>query len=228
MPTEQAAAQNVLVNGKDAGQADGERVEFTSENGKTFVIRTDGDDGIAWIGDDAMPRKFGIFSADSLRSNRLSWELSAHPEGEARLFFRDRMAHAEDGLTSPAFPERMFQLGADRIRSPQMEMLLEGGAPWGSALMNPELLGMERRIEELGRQARRAEGSERERLEADLDDLLNEAFDLKMEAERKQVEDLESRIKSLRERITERADSRADIIAKRKRQLLGEKSILDW
>lgn len=222
----------VLVNGVDAGAANSDRIQITHEDGREVFVRLDKSRGTVWVGDEAgNDPHLGLRSPGS------------------RSFFRFRNEDGDIDSEWVADPQEM----ADRIRTfslrsrpdrpflepelreflvrPESGMTLfgeDGPSELFRMMPNSEVMKMEREINELARQVRRATGSEREELEARLDTLLNDAFDLKLQAEREQAEQLQGRIDRLRERLSERSESRAKIIARKKTSLLGERDLLDW
>lgn len=119
---------------------------------------------------------------------------------------------------------------------PEIEPLLEGLG--GMRRMRLELgMSTEERAEiarmdaethRLAREARRAEGAERQRLERELREELETIFERKLELRSKHIETLEDRLNEERETLEERRQSRNEIIERRLRDLLGEDDALDW
>ena len=91
-----------------------------------------------------------------------------------------------------------------------------------------ELRELENEIRKVAGEARRAEGAERTELEARLDQMLSEAFEMKQAEAEESARDLTERLDEMKQRQSERAAARREIIENRKRQLLGERSMLDW
>jgi peptidoglycan hydrolase CwlO-like protein len=79
----------------------------------------------------------------------------------------------------------------------------------------------------LAERIRRAEGDTSE-LEAELDELLEDIFNEKLEAQQERVEHLREEIARLEERIATRSEAREEIIRTRKNELLGHRDVYDW
>lgn len=90
-----------------------------------------------------------------------------------------------------------------------------------------EIMGKEMEARELARQLRNAEEGDRADLEADLDELLADLFEMKLDQRRATVERLEEKLAQEQNALAEREAARADIIERRKQQLLGEDT-LEW
>lgn len=90
-----------------------------------------------------------------------------------------------------------------------------------------EIMTKEMEARSLARQLRNTEGGERADLEAELDELLADLFEMKLEQRRTTVERLEEKLAGEQEALAEREAARDDIIERRKQQLLGEDT-LEW
>ncbi|MEM6784846.1 MAG: hypothetical protein AAF624_14070 [Bacteroidota bacterium] len=90
-----------------------------------------------------------------------------------------------------------------------------------------EIMTKEMEARNLARQLRSAESGERADLEAQLDALLAELFEMKLIQRRASVERLEEKLAEERAALSQREAARADIIERRKQQLLGEDT-LEW
>jgi hypothetical protein len=86
----------------------------------------------------------------------------------------------------------------------------------------------EAEAERIAREMRKAEGSEKARLESELDAVLDEIFEAKEQDRREELERLEDRTKELQSRLDERQRRKAEIVARRKNRLLGEADPLAW
>lgn len=93
---------------------------------------------------------------------------------------------------------------------------------------SPEIMRKERESRTLARRVREASGAEREELERELDALLAEIFDAKLDTRRERISQLEERLSEQREALRERESGRNEIIARRKAELLGEPDRFDW
>lgn len=91
-----------------------------------------------------------------------------------------------------------------------------------------EVRELDREARRLAREIRRAEPADKERLEAELDELLAKTFTRKQELRQEQVDRLEEQLREARERMNERKTNSKEIIERRKRELLGERSVYDW
>lgn len=91
-----------------------------------------------------------------------------------------------------------------------------------------EIARMNAESRRLARRVREAEGEEREQLEHELDDLLDDIFDRKLALRSERMERLEAELAEQRQRYEERQAARDEIIQRRKRELLGEPDVLDW
>ena len=81
---------------------------------------------------------------------------------------------------------------------------------------------LESNIQALAAKARSLpQGSEREGLVAELKSLLGEAFELKQENRRREIDQLEDELKTLQHRLQERESLRSKIIERRLSQLIG-------
>jgi hypothetical protein len=90
------------------------------------------------------------------------------------------------------------------------------------------LMKMERRARELAQKAERAEGSERAALEDELEKKLGEIFDYKSDRRRRTIESTEKKLSDMQERFQRRESARDEIIDRRKEELLGEESHMEW
>ena len=122
---------------------------------------------------------------------------------------------------------------AQRLQTEMERGLLREGFPMAGAPRfvfgrDEELRSLEREIRELAQRIRRADDADRAELRAELDARLSEAFDRKQEASRREAEEMAQRLEELRGRLAEREAARAEVIARRKRELLGEQDALDW
>ncbi len=90
-----------------------------------------------------------------------------------------------------------------------------------------EIMKKEQESRRLARRVRSAEGNERAELERELDALLSEIFDAKLETRRERVAELQERLEEQQGALQERLERRADIIERRKAELLGENRY-DW
>src|SRR5690606_11524026 len=93
---------------------------------------------------------------------------------------------------------------------------------------NAEVAELEHEARRLAREARQADGAERERLEGELRAKLEAIFDEKMKVRRERVERLERDLREARDAVDARQRARAEKIDRRLRELLGEEDALEW
>ena len=91
-----------------------------------------------------------------------------------------------------------------------------------------EIARMDAESRRLAREARQAEGAERERLEAELREKLDEIFARKQALRAEHIEQMRERVEALEEEQQERAAARNEIIERRLKMLLGERHKYDW
>lgn len=177
------------------------------------------------------------------------WVVVVDPERRGRLVMRDVDIDRELTLRVPTPPfdmewEGAWPDGVDReeiiIRMRDAEDLADriqdrvavGSGPLAffqqHAAERREVAEKEREASRLAREWRRAETSERARLEADLDRMLEEIFEAKEEARKEELARLNERAKDLEARAAERQHRKAEIISRRKNRLLGEDDPLAW
>ncbi|MEM8558916.1 MAG: hypothetical protein AAGG50_13940 [Bacteroidota bacterium] len=172
-------------------------------------------------------------------------------DGDGRVF---RFRSGESDFFGEGDFPRSFSIRGDGERSVEIERFGDGpriavrrGGPGGfstfdlgafgfgdemrwsaeEAEAQAEILELELRTRELARDLREAEENEQAELEDELDALLGELFELKLEQQRSRVEMLEDELRAERERLDTRQDARDEVIERRKRQLLGD-DVLEW
>ena len=96
---------------------------------------------------------------------------------------------------------------------------------WSSS---PEIMKKEQESRTLARDIRKLEGGERAERERDLDALLSEIFDAKMQLRRDRIEKMENKLQDEQDVLDARMRERADIIARRRAELLGDDDRFDW
>ena len=87
---------------------------------------------------------------------------------------------------------------------------------------------LEEKSQSLGRAHRQASKSEKANIEAELNKILSELFDLREENRREEVAKLETRLKELKDSLKERQENKAEIIKRRLAQLTGQSQHLEW
>lgn len=205
---------------------DGGLVIYRTEDGKVKIVREGAgdDEWVALVDPDnegrIIIRDMDVNHRYEFRGNapvpprfEMEWD-GDWPGGIDREDIIVRMKDAEDL--------------ADRIRSrviigdESLALIQEGAAE------RRELAEKEAESSRLAREWRKAEASERVRLEKELDALLDELFEAKEDVRREELERLNERVKELEHRIQERQSQKQEIISRRKSRLLGEDDPLAW
>ncbi len=198
----------VTVNGREL--RDGEDIKDYLPEGMEIEIGDGGNEYVIW---DDGPRKFRGFG------NKLFLNKDDHD-------FEFDFDELEMDLEKLSVVPEMLYDGLASVPG-----AIEDGMYFfrnSDALTNPEIREMERKSRELAREIRKAEDGERRQLEEDLTELLSELFDAKQEHRVTQLDKMMEKVDEMKTQIDERNRSRADIIAKRKAELLGERDKLDW
>ena len=111
-----------------------------------------------------------------------------------------------------------------------MEMIRDGA--FGSFMIgsgsNGEIRKLERKSRELARKIRRAEDGEKAELNEELEALVNQIFELKLETHQERIRKISADLDKLREQVQDRIASRDQVIQRRLSQLRGERDALDW
>lgn len=81
---------------------------------------------------------------------------------------------------------------------------------------------------ELSVRLRSAKKDDREKLKAELTDVVTKHFDVRQQRRDLQVKRMEAELQKLRDAMTKRNESRNDIIKKRLTELVGEQSDLEF
>ncbi|MFT5142233.1 MAG: hypothetical protein ACI80V_001448 [Rhodothermales bacterium] len=216
----------VLVNGLAVDAEASDRLIIKKDDGKEVTVSIGDGEHTLWIGDD---------DGELHEPRHLRELLELRGDGVGNVFFSDGdddhqfRVRSGDGnaFVWESDGAKPYQELLEGRRAGAREALRMG--PMGFPGMdNREVMEMERKINELARRTRRTEGDKRTKLEGELDDLLAETFDLKHEAARAEASKLEEHLAEMRTRVSERQSSRAAIIARHKKQLMGERDTLDW
>ncbi len=204
-------AERVIIEVDDEGRVlvDGKRL---SDRDETVVLRVEPGDGEIEVEAVGPRRRHMVFRGDARQGHdRVRFRRGAdgpHPHMED---FDFEMPHIPD--VAPLLERFRFELG-DPLRESMKE--------------HREVAELERQSRDLARAARRAEGGERTRLEAELRTQLNEIFDKKVELREERIANLEEKVADEREKLQRRRAARAEMIESRLRMLMGEDDILDW
>ncbi|HYE95710.1 MAG TPA: hypothetical protein VD962_05840 [Rubricoccaceae bacterium] len=204
---------------------DAEAFHF-ERDGDTLIFRTpDGEEHVL-----VEPGEWTML-ADSLHDRVFRFHVG--PEMEA---LRERFADFERLPRLEHF-ERSFDGHPFMMEGPgaHVELFgLDGLGFGGSEETRREMRELERRAHDLAREARRADRDDRARLEAELDEVLDDLFEIRGRAReeeaqrlRERATELERRADELEQAVRERARERRALIEQRKRELLGEDES-DW
>jgi phage tail tube protein FII len=141
--------------------------------------------------------------------------------------------------TAPLMERLNSEMGEARMQARMAPMMdrafaYSNGANTYSVLANEfsmesngEVMKMDMKSRELAMQIRREDG-DTSKLETELDQLLAEIYTTKQEANQKRVDKLRSELEKLEQNLTDRSSIKSDIIAKRKKELLGQADKYDW
>ena len=184
----------------------------------------EGDDDVAWVDDDDVQ----VFVKKRMRApdgNAFAFRVGPGEVRERVRKFIDDDVHVDreivrERVPAPMMKHRMLFLG-DEDEDFEIE-------EFAGAFADAEVWEMEREASRLAREARRAEGDEREKLEKELEKKLEAIFERKMELREKHVERLEEMLEEARTRLEERRKAREEIIKRRLRELLGEEDVYEW
>jgi hypothetical protein len=91
-----------------------------------------------------------------------------------------------------------------------------------------EVARLEGETRDLARDIRNAKEEDKANLERKLDEKLNQVFEKKQEARRKEIERLQTRLRTQQEALDSRERARRDMIERRKQELLGKTDPLRW
>lgn len=96
-----------------------------------------------------------------------------------------------------------------------------------SGFMDSDVMEMESKSRQLAMQYRQNPDDAKE-IEAELESVLSDIFDRKLELQQKRITELREELQSMETRVQERRDSRSVVIDRRLQELLGRKDVLDW
>ena len=197
---------------------DGDLRIYRSDDGQLKIKRAGDDDWTAVIDVDG-DRTFVYSGPDDAR-HRAVYRWRGHDGDHPFVGFFD--GEEEFDFDFEPFVDAA-RIGSDLTRSL---------APFGdlSEQMEArrEIARLDADARRLARRVRSAEGAERAELEAELDALLNDIFDKKLEARQDRIDRYAEEAEELRQETAERRQRSAEIIDRRKRDLLGEHDPLDW
>lgn len=225
----------MLVGSVQAQNSESAKADTLIINDKTIVVTIDEDGHRVYIdGEEANEADSGYFFFDGEPGHK-GFGVFEGPDGKRNHVF---MRHKRGVPGTKWFDnqEGKVVFGLDGIE-PVMDRLGDlaffGDGPlqfqWkGSMKERVEISRMDMESRRLAHKVRDANGDERTRLEAELDELLDDIYNRKQQIRAEEIERLEKRLAELRDTQQLRRSSRNDIIERRKKELLGERDELDW
>jgi len=200
--------ERIVVRSK-AKKADGANVEkeITVEvkDGKIFV---NGDEVAK--NELAKLKEDGVFWVDEDHSEGM-FKVRSRMDGERLVELRSKMAPMMERAHALASRGDAFAFFGDA----------------DATFFNGETMKMDMASKELAMKIRTAEGDSSE-LEAELDAMLNDIFNEKQDAFLEQVDALREKLAQLEQKVEERESNKADILDRRRKELLGKSSKWDW
>ncbi len=176
--------------------------------------------------------RFGAMREHFRENPELRKELRELAQSDPEAFGqRIRQMHEDSGTASGARPRGGFsgrktgQPGRDGARPGPAR---QRGGRGMDRLGNPQIAKLEQQSQELAKRYQKAQGQDKEELDEKLRDTLTEAFELKVQAQGKQVQHLEKQLDRLRKQLEKREQSREAMIQKRFSQLTGQEDELSW
>lgn len=110
-----------------------------------------------------------------------------------------------------------------------------GGMPGQPYREDPEMEALNRsdfdldqQTRDLSEELRTAKGGDREKIEAEISEVITRHFDVRQERRELQIQRMEDELKKLREAMTKRNESRNQIIKRRLAELIGNEDDLGF
>lgn len=227
---------NITINGEPAEEgeiemSDGTRMIVDKEGGRVIVIEEDEE------GRKVVRRRRHVSSGDD-DEDFVFFE--SEEGGEPKIFrHRIRVPDVDDEVH--VLMEKLGEAphGVMRWRSGDDEKVFSMRRPaplfldedfdfdFDFEFANSDIVKMETETRKLAREIMNAEGAEKRQLEEELSNKLNEIFDMKLESRKKRIKKLQKRLEKQQADLREREESRADIIDRRRDELLGDDR-LEW
>ena len=192
---------------------EGRTVVIVGDEGRQIIIRSADDEGHRFF-----------FDSDDY-SRIFDWDGNVRLRGHRPRVMEFRGNLLDDNEHVGVLSDYLDGLGSvwvDRFGDDSQVRLAE------SMKGRSEVMRMEMESRRLAQQARRAEGEERTRLEAELDEKLQEIFDRKQALREEQIDKLREEMNEALDKHNEREQNRREIIERRLNQLLGKSSRYDW
>lgn len=210
--TRPATAQTEVVGDTIYVKGDKVVVVQSDEDGKRIVIRGFGDeDGNVFFNSDDGEGFFDV------RPGTFKWR------GPRALEFHGQ--HGEGDRNVAILNDYLDQMGNVWVDHDGADFRFGFGE---SMKGRSEVMKMERESRRLARQARQAEGDERDRLEAELEQHLQQIFERKQALREEEIDRMREALDKALDAHNERSSNRAEIIERRLRQLLGKEDKYDW
>ncbi|NND72172.1 MAG: hypothetical protein HKN43_11415 [Rhodothermales bacterium] len=222
---------------------DGETVTIQVEDGQTRVngelipegadiedYLPEGFDAQVFVGDDGDVHMFGSAGEDNVffgrrapRGSGNTFRFSDDDDEHAPVRFRFEGGE-EMAARARELQARRFELAG----GPEFEVIREMGPNGFFFSSSPEISKKEREAREIASKLRSTEGSDRGELEAELDSLLDEIFEAKMEIREQRVQNLRKEIEENEKALSERRTRKSEIIERRKAELTGSDYQYRW
>ena len=205
------------------------RVEIRIEDGRIWVNGEEVPEGTA-LQEYLDERGFGDITVTTDGGDNRTIVVTHDDHARPNVYFDRKSIRRPDDVVV-ARPNFMYNFdGAfDTLKDLDLAVDLHDG--FGGIMLgatSPEMAEKERESRDLARRAREATGSERAQLERELEALLSDIFEMKLEVRRERVERLQDRLVEQQEALAERENDRAEIVERRKAELLGQNSRYDW
>jgi len=246
-PLQQAAAQDqssdkarttieikegkVFLNGKEVAKLEDAELPVFFKNMHT------GSSGNLWLSTDDGPETVNGFmmrrgNADgSFRVSTVpgAYGFMSRDGDDVEVFDVKRFADVMEEAEAMQMQRFNVEVMADRLadRVVEVESAPQFSLYTTSRSMTEEGREADRRSRELARKIRMEDGDTSE-LEAELDEVLAKVFVEKQNAQQERIDEMRQKLANLEERLAQRQTDRADIIQKRKNELLGRSSRYDW
>lgn len=236
--------EKVVVRSKSkTGDNSKETIVVEVKDGKVFVdgeevADVDTEGRSVWVssGDDDSEGRTFVFKGEEdadgvFRFNGKEIEMDHMLSDMDANHMQSRMAPMMDRMTS--------EMGEARMQSrmgPMMNRVMsfsndgnafEVMADGFNMESNGEIMKMDMQSRELAMQIRHEDG-DTSAMEAELDQLLADIFAKKQDINQKRMDKLRAELEKMEQNLTERNSSKSDIIAKRKKELLGQPDKNDW
>jgi hypothetical protein len=209
---------------------------------------------LPWMDDNKLPSLEGLFNRyDRNRNGTLEaseWDGLRDPEridvnADGEITLAEFMAHTDGPRRGEAGGRGEFGGRGQRGgfggggfggRGGGFGGMMPGAGPFGEpAGDDPEMrelvkqdVDLDRQAHEMAMRVRNSRGEDRNKLKAELAEVVNKHFDVRQKRRELQLKRMEEELKRLREAIGERNESRSTIVGNRLQELIGESRNLDF